>query len=310
LTEPVPGIPQAARERLEEVRESGGSFFTSDLTTNEFLLIRQAGFRPLTQVMGSCFYHVGWQGMPYMPGYQTQNPGWAQQGAFGRGSGYGQGFGQGMSREGQTFELETTSDAWNEARRLALERLSEEARLAGADAVVGVRLQRGAYDWAAGLIEFVATGTAVASERFDLGEETVLSNLSGQEFAQLFRHGWWPVGLVAGTTVCYALTGWKQRQGMTFFGSRWQNQELTDFTRGLYDARTQAMIRLQRQAHELGSDGVVGVRIDQEHHEHEANDTTNLVITMHVLGTAIVELRSDAEPPPVYVALPLNEEKR
>jgi uncharacterized protein YbjQ (UPF0145 family) len=310
LTEPVPGIPQAARERLEEVRKSGGSFFTSDLTTNEFLLIRQAGFRPLTQVMGSCFYHVGWQGMPYMPGYQTQGPGWAQQGVFGGGSGYGQGFGPGMWRDGQTVELETTSEAWNEARRLALERLSEEARLAGADAVVGVRLQRGAYDWAAGLIEFVATGTAVASERFDLGEETVLSNLSGQEFAQLFRHGWWPVGLVAGTTVCYALTGWKQQQGMTFFGSRWQNQELTDFTRGLYDARTQAMIRLQRQAHELGSDGVVGVRIDQEHHEHEANDMTNLVITMHVLGTAIVEVRSDAEPPPVYVALPLNEEKR
>ena len=310
MTEPVPGIPQAARERLEEVRQSGGSFFTSDLTTNEFLLIRQAGFRPLTQVMGSCFYHVGWQGMPYMPGYQTQGPGSAQQGVFGGGAGYGQSFGQGLWRDGQTFELETTSDAWNEARRLALERLSEEARLAGADAVVGVRLQRGAYDWAAGLIEFVATGTAVASERFDLGEETVLSNLSGQEFAQLFRHGWWPAGLVAGTTVCYALTGWKQRQGMTFFGSRWQNQELTDFTRGLYDARTQAMMRLQRQAHELGSHGVVGVRIDQEHHEHEANDTTNLVITMHVLGTAIVELRSDAEPPPVYVALSLNEEKR
>jgi uncharacterized protein YbjQ (UPF0145 family) len=296
LTEPVPGIPQAARERLEAVRQSGGSFFTSDLTTNEFLLVRQAGFRPLTQVMGSCFYHVGWQGMPYLPGYQGGSGAW--------------GPGASTWQQGQTFELETTSEAWNEARRLALERLSEEARLAGADAVVGVRLQRGAYDWSAGLIEFVATGTAVASERFDLGKETVLSNLSGQEFAQLFRHGWWPVGLVAGTTVCYALTGWKQRQGMTFFGGRFQNQELTDFTRGRYDARTQAMLRLQRQAHELESDGVVGVRIDQEHHEHEANDTTNLVITMHVLGTAIVELRSGAEPPPVYIALPLNEEKR
>jgi uncharacterized protein YbjQ (UPF0145 family) len=246
--------------------------------------------------MGSCFYHVGWQGMPYLPGYQGGSAAW--------------GPGASTWQQGQTFELETMSEAWNEARRLALERLSEEARLAGADAVVGVRLQRGAYDWSAGLIEFVATGTAVASERFDLGKETVLSNLSGQEFAQLFRHGWWPVGLVAGTTVCYALTGWKQRQGMTFFGGRFQNQELTDFTRGLYDARTQAMLRLQRQAHELESDGVVGVRIDQEHHEHEANDTTNLVITMHVLGTAIVELRSAAEPPPVYIALPLNEEKR
>ena len=39
------------------------------------------------------------------------------------------------------------------------------------------------------------------SERFDLGDEPVLSNLSGQEFAALFEHGCWPVGLVAGTTV-------------------------------------------------------------------------------------------------------------
>jgi uncharacterized protein YbjQ (UPF0145 family) len=287
LTEPAPGIPQAARERLAEVRQSGGSFFTSDLTTNEFLLIREAGFRPLTQVMGSCFYHVGWQGMPYLPGYAP-------------------GFGQVVLNQGQTFELETTSDAWNEARRLALERLVEEAKLAGADAVVGVQLERGAYDWAAGLIEFVATGTAVASERYDLGEETVLSNLSGQEFAQLFRHGWWPAGLVAGTTVCYAMTGWQQRRGLSVFGGAWQNQELPDFTRGFYDARTQAMLRLGRQAHELGSDGVVGVRIDQSHHEHEANDMTNLVITIHVLGTAIVELRTSEEPPPVYIALPLS----
>jgi len=301
LTEPAPGIPQAARERLEEVRVSGGSFFTSDLTTNEFLLVREAGFRPLTQVMGSCFYHVGWQGMPYLPGYGAQ-PGVSM---WGSGAAYGQRM---LPQQGQTFELETTSEAWNEARRLALERLVEEAKLAGADAVVGVRLQRGAYDWAAGLIEFVATGTAVASERFDLGEETVLSNLSGQEFAQLFRHGWWPAGLVAGTTVCYAMTGWRQRQGLSMFGGGWQNQELPDFTRGFYDARTQAMLRLGRQAHELGSDGVVGVRIDQSHHEHEANDMTNLVITMHVLGTAIVELRAADEPPPVYIALPLSNE--
>ena len=31
MTEPAPGIPEAARERLEEVRQSGGSFFTSGL---------------------------------------------------------------------------------------------------------------------------------------------------------------------------------------------------------------------------------------------------------------------------------------
>ena len=71
----------------------------------------------------------------------------------------------------------------------ALAALAQEAHLAGADAVVGVRLERGAYDWGRGLIEFIAVGTAVASERYDLGEEPVLSNLSGQEFAKLYANG-------------------------------------------------------------------------------------------------------------------------
>ncbi len=143
------GIPLAAQARLDDLRNRGGGFFTSDLTTNEFLLVRRAGFRPLTQVMGSCFYNVGWQWMPGGMGYAS--------GGFG---GYA---------EGQTIELETQSAAWNDARRLAIGRLAEEAKRAGADAVVGVRLQRGGFDWAAGLIEFVAVGTAVRSERFELG---------------------------------------------------------------------------------------------------------------------------------------------
>ena len=55
----------AAAERLEAYRTAGGRFFTSDLSVNELMLTRQAGFRPLTQVMGSCFYRTGWQSYPW-----------------------------------------------------------------------------------------------------------------------------------------------------------------------------------------------------------------------------------------------------
>jgi uncharacterized protein YbjQ (UPF0145 family) len=257
--------------------------FTSLLSTPEFLLVREAGFRPLRQVMGTCFYNVGWQGLPY--------------GLAGWGI-------------GQTVELETQTEAWNEARRLAVERLLGEARAAGADAVVGVDLRRGTYDWAAGVIEFVATGTAVASDRYDLGSEPVLSNLSGQEFAQLVRSGFWPAGIVAGTTVCYVAAGWRQQNMSSMFGGGWLNQELPDFTQGLYDARTQAMLRLERQAHELGASGVVGVTVNRHEREVEVNNTLNLIVTMHVLGTAIVEVERTAGDPPVYTALRLNEENR
>lgn len=289
----VAGLPAVARERLRNL----GSFFTSDLTTNEFLLVREGGFRALTQVMGSCFYHVGYQWLP------AGGMGWGMGGgmlAFGR---------------GDTYELETETEAWNEARRLALGRLAEEARLAGADAVVGVRVERGAYDWAQGLIEFVATGTAVRSERYDLGEQPVLSNLSGQEFAALVRHGWWPAGLVAGTTVAYVVSGWQQQRAQfALGGSRMQNQEFADFTRGVYDARTQAMQRVTRQAHELGAHGLLGVQLQMTHREHEVDQgggskRTDAIVTLHVLATAVVERAGRQDDQIVYTALPLNEER-
>src|SRR4051794_41490447 len=59
------GIPLAAVERLEAFRHSGKRFFTSDLTVNELAATTDLGFRPLTQVMGSCFYRTGWQSYPW-----------------------------------------------------------------------------------------------------------------------------------------------------------------------------------------------------------------------------------------------------
>ncbi|MFI1286517.1 hypothetical protein ACH4U5_38180 [Streptomyces sp. NPDC020858] len=54
------GIPEEAMRRLAQLQPGEkGSFFTSDLTVNEFLLVREAGFRPLGLVLGSSVYHVG-----------------------------------------------------------------------------------------------------------------------------------------------------------------------------------------------------------------------------------------------------------
>ncbi|HEY1621188.1 MAG TPA: hypothetical protein VGG25_26425, partial [Streptosporangiaceae bacterium] len=51
------GIPADAMRRLAELRPGRpGSIFTSDLSVNEFLLVREAGFRPLGLVLGSSIY--------------------------------------------------------------------------------------------------------------------------------------------------------------------------------------------------------------------------------------------------------------
>ena len=283
------GIPPAASERLTALRQSGGGFFTSDLSTSEFLLARQSGFRPITQVMGSCFYTVGWQATP-----------------FGGGWGYYGGSG--------TVELDVQSEAWNEARRLALGRLSQEAKLAGADAVLGVEITRGHYDWAKGLIEFVAVGTAVVSESYDLGEEVFLSSLSGQQFASLVRAGFMPVGITAGSTVAYVVGGFQTMQALSGYGSRWQNQELTELTRGIYAARQFAMRRVEQQARALDASGIVGVQIDQGQQAREIDQQgykrLDLIVTMHVIGTAIAPIDEPDETPATYIALALNEESR
>ena len=56
------GVPQDALRRLAELQPGkAGAIFTSDLSVNEFLLVREAGFRPLGLVLGSSIYHVGLQ---------------------------------------------------------------------------------------------------------------------------------------------------------------------------------------------------------------------------------------------------------
>ena len=54
------GITLAAERRLSELREHGG-LFTSDLSINGWALCHQLGLRPLSQVMGSSIYQMGYQ---------------------------------------------------------------------------------------------------------------------------------------------------------------------------------------------------------------------------------------------------------
>jgi uncharacterized protein YbjQ (UPF0145 family) len=305
------GLPVAAEERLAKSRADGGAF-TSDLSTAEFLLLREAGFRPLAQVMGTCVYQKGFQ---YMPGTRrpmtyVQEGVKAAGGAYSRGFEYDQ-FGRRVYQRatfGQVFELDTESEAWREARRLALSRLAAEARLAGAQAVVGVHLRRDDREWGSNLIEFRAVGTAVASERYDLGEEPVLSSLSGQEFAALYAAGYWPVGLVVGTTVIYVMTGSTQKWTMGRFTP---NSELPDYTQGVQHARKVALSHVARDARELDAAGVVGLVLDVSRREHEHEGTwsrkqRDMIVTVHALGTAIVELERHAPAPPISITLSLD----
>jgi len=256
------GIPLAASERLAALGAEGAEApFSSDLSVSEYALLHRLGVEPITMVMGSSIYHVGWQNVYF----------------------------------NSPTEFHAVSDAYNEARRLALGRLVEEAQTAGADAVVGVRVTEGAYDWAASTVEFMAIGTAVrlpAELRGSAGP--VLSDLSGQEYWQLCDAGIRPLGVAAFTSVHYAPATMRTvaAQGGGMLGGGWRNQELTDYTQALYDARRTAMRGVAAQAAAVGADGVVGVRIRQHVRGQRVArqmgvETEDIIVTMHVIGTAV-----------------------
>ena len=210
-------LPQHARERLAEMREH--HFFTSDLSVNEFLLVKEAGFQPLGLVMGSSIYHIGLQPI----------------------------------RQGVSEELTTLTQALYSARELAMVRMEEEADALGADGIVAVRLTLNVHAWGANVIEFLAIGTAVkhATGRAFAAPTSrpFTSDLSGQDFWTLLNAGYRPLGFVMGNCVYYV--GQRRRQGQPHR----QNMELAGPTQALYDARELAMERMQVEAEALGAAG-------------------------------------------------------
>src|SRR5436309_754792 len=77
----------------------------------------------------------------------------------------------------------------------------------------------------------------------------VLTNLSVQDYWLLRRGGYRPAGLIGASGVFYVVSGWQQQQAQRGWGA-WANQELSDFTQGVYDAREVTIGRLTRQARE------------------------------------------------------------
>lgn len=210
------------------------------------------------------------------------------------------------------------SDAYNECRRLALNRLLEEAQECRADAVLGVRIDQGAHDWAPGALEFIAIGTAVRLPEAlrDPQAGAVLSDLSGQEYVQLCQAGLRPVGIAAHTSVHYVPASGQTQMAQSSVGGlfggaggSWANQELVDFSQGVYEAREKAMAFVSAQAQQLGGDGLIGVQVGEHGRTHQVRrgmfDSKDLEITFHVMGTVIREdlpiASQPPQPPPLQI---------
>jgi uncharacterized protein YbjQ (UPF0145 family) len=262
------GIPDSGRDRIARMKqEVARGFFTSDLSVNEFLLVKQSGFEPLGLVLGSSIYHIGFQ----------------------------------QAAWNQNQEMGVLTQAMYHARELAMTRMEEEADQLGADGVVGVRLDIGRYEWGADLAEFIAVGTAVKHAAGELHRapngRPFTSDMTGQDFATLLRAGYRPTGLVMGNCVYHVA-----RQGMlASLRQVGRNVEMPNFTQALYEARELAMERMQKEADDLQSEGIVGARIIERSHGWGSH-----VIEFFAIGTSVISTTSDHQIEKPALVLPLQ----
>ena len=245
--------PQVADSRLAQTAGADpAGVFTSDLSVSEYVLLGEAGFEPLGFVVGSSIYHVGLQ----------------------------------VGRWSQNQELQVLSQAMYNARELAMTRMQAEADHLSADGIVGVQLRMQMYAWGQSVLEFVATGTAVrhlsgqGAHRAPDGR-AFTSDLSAQDFFRLIAAGAVPVAFVLGTCV-YHIAHQSAMQALRQAG---QNQEMIQFTQGVYEARELALTRMQAEATQARSSGIVGVSVAVSNHVWGEHATEFLAT-----GTAIRRL--------------------
>ena len=274
--------PKAADGRLAQTAGANpAGVFTSDLSVSEYVLLGEAGFEPLGFVVGSSIYHVGLQ----------------------------------VGRWSQNQELQVLTQAMYNARELAMSRMQAEADHLSADGIVGVNLRMQMYAWGQEVLEFIATGTAVRAlpgggpaagepgggDAWPAGVHRApdgrafTSDLSAQDFYRLLATGAVPVAFVLGTCV-YHIAHQSALQSLRQAG---QNQEMPQFTQGVYEARELALARMQYEAQQAGASGIVGVDVLVSNHVWGEHATEFLAT-----GTAIRQLapehRLAATPRPAF----------
>ena len=243
----------------------GGVFSTSS-NGQELYCQLDAGYRPLHFVFGNVAYSVGVAG-----------------GIFGALKSLGRG------------EIKEFSDIFNATRHLALRRIVQEARAAGANAVVGIETRIMPFR---GVHEMLMLGTASHHPALTaFAQEPVTSDLTCEEMWNLTAMGYAPLKLVLGTAVySLGLIG-----GVKALFKSFSRGEISDLTTLIYDAREHAIGLIKAEAAAIGADDVVGVKI----HIHELGN----LIEFMAIGTAVKKVPGLAVATPMLPAQAIIKDK-
>lgn len=227
-------------------------FFTTSASGTELYCHLDAGYTPISFVMGNVAYALG----------------------------VGRGIAGGL-RTIANGEVRQYSDMYNRIRHLALFRLRREAASVGANAVVDVRIDLRPFG--SGVVELLMTGTAAHHPRLaaDVSDpaRVATSELSGAELFSLAQMGYAPLQLVMATSV-HSL-GLVAGIGASF--AALVNGELNELTRLVYAAREHCLGLLKEEARAIGAERVIGNRL-------QIRELSPGLIEVVAVGTAVYRL--------------------
>ncbi len=184
----------------------------------------------------------------------------------------------GALRSLKSGEVIEYSNMLNHTRHLALERITSEAKAAGANAVLGINTL---ITPISGMQEMLMTGTA--SHNADLPamftDTPITSDLTNEEMWNVIHSGYCPIKLVLGVSVfSLGFAG-----GVKAMFKSFVRGEITELTYLIYQARVRALAMIAADAATVDAEDVVGVKT-------YVYDFGGGVIELLAIGTAIKKM--------------------
>jgi uncharacterized protein YbjQ (UPF0145 family) len=161
----------------------------------------------------------------------------------------------GALRSIQRGEVHEYSEVFNTTRHLALERITSEARAAGANSVIGIQTTILPFS---GMQEMLMIGTASHHPALppQYNQNPITSDLTNEEMWNIIYMGYIPIQLVLGVSVySVGLVG-----GITSAFKSLGRGEIEELTTLIYEARENALARIAKDAAACGADDVVGIK--------------------------------------------------
>jgi len=180
-------------------------------------------------------------------------------------------------------EVKEYSDIFHKTRHLALDRITDEARCAGANAVLGIQTSVSPLG---AMQEMLMIGTASKHPLLpaQYSESPISSDLTNLEMWNVFNMGYCPMKLMLGVSVfSLGVIG-----GISASIKALVRGEISELTTLIYEARENALQKVSQQAADCGADDVIGIKT-------YISDLGGGILELMAIGTA-VKKSSDIKP--------------